>query len=101
MEPTAVSFNIYENIKRKIERNTNILLLGGGFIGQITFRIIKNFNKNINLNILDRNKFKLKKINFQNHNKILTSSNFKRNLDIFKSLKNKYDIVIETTGKHF
>ena len=103
MEPTAVSFNIYENIKRKIERNTNILLLGGGFIGQITFRIIKNFNKNINLNILDRNKFKLKKINFQNHNKILTSSNFKRNLDIFKSLKNKYDIVIETTGsdEHF
>ena len=41
MEPTAVSFNIYENIKRKIKRNTNILILGGGFIGQITFKIIK------------------------------------------------------------
>ena len=98
MEPTAVSFNIYENIKNNINRKTNILILGGGFIGQITFRIIKNFNKNINLNILDRNKFKLKKINHGKHKKILTSSDSKRNIEIFKSLRNKYDIVIETTG---
>ena len=38
MEPTAVSFNIYENIKNNINRKANILILGGGFIGQITFR---------------------------------------------------------------
>ena len=33
MEPTAVSFNIYENIK-KILKKTNILILGGGLLAK-------------------------------------------------------------------
>ena len=98
IEPTAVSFNIFEKIKKKVENNSKILILGAGFIGQIILRVINNFNKKSKIFILDRNEFKLILTKRFSTSQILFSRNHSNISDI-KTLNSKFDIVIETTGK--
>ena len=43
IEPTAVAYNIFNNMK--IESKSKILIMGGGFIGQILNRIIRKHSK--------------------------------------------------------
>ena len=61
IEPTAVAFNIINKFNKLITRNTRILLIGSGFIGQIIARILKKKIRRLNLTVIDRNLFKLKK----------------------------------------
>ena len=98
IEPTAVSFNIFEKIKKKIQNNSSVLILGAGYIGQIVLRIINHFNKKTILHILDRNKFKLNLAENFSDSQLLFSKTHSNEKDI-KRLNSKFDIVIETTGK--
>ncbi len=98
IEPTAVSFNVFEKIKKKVENNSKILILGAGYIGQIVLRVINNFNKKTKIFILDRNKFKLALTKNFSTSQILHSKNHSNISDI-KRLNSKFDIVVETTGK--
>jgi len=98
IEPTAVSFNIIETLKNKIDLRSKILILGGGYIGQITARIIRNFFKKTKIHVLDRNKFKLDISRKETTSQILFSKNKNSNKLISKKLESKFDIVIETTG---
>jgi len=98
IEPTAVSFNIFEKIKKKIQNKSKILILGAGYIGQIALRVINNFNKKTNIFILDRNRFKLTLANNFSKSQILFSKSHSNQNEI-KKLNSKFDIVIETTGK--
>jgi L-iditol 2-dehydrogenase len=103
IEPTAVSFNIFESFKKKIENKSKILILGAGYIGQIIFKILKNYNKKLHIHIVDRNKFKLDLAKTKSSTQILLSKDFNKNESIFKKLNTQFDIVIETTGNdsHF
>ena len=56
LEPTAVSYNIFEKLK-KINKSDNILIIGCGYLGQILIRILFK-NKFNNLNCVDRNSYK-------------------------------------------
>lgn len=98
IEPTAVSFNIFEKIKKKVDNNSKILILGAGYIGQIILRVINNFNKKTKIFALDRNKFKLYLTKKFSTSQILFSKNHSNITDIMR-LKSKFDVVIETTGK--
>ena len=98
IEPTAVSFNVFEKIKKKVENNSKILILGAGYIGQIVLRVINNFNKKTKIFILDRNKFKLTLTKNFSTSQILLSKNHS-NINDIKKFNSKFDIVIETTGK--
>ena len=99
IEPTAVSFNIIENLKKILRSNLDILVLGAGFIGQITSRILYSYGKKNHIYILDRNKFKLdfaKKYSFKQI--LVPKKNFQKQ-SFVSEFNSKFDIVIETTGK--
>lgn len=87
IEPIAVSYNIFSNI---IKKDSRILILGGGFIGLVLSGIL-NFNKFINVDVLDRNAHKLSKIPNKNFKKL------KYNLNYF-NIKKKYDYIIDLIG---
>ena len=96
IEPTAVSFNIFESLKKIVTNKSKILILGGGFIGQIIFRILKKYKKNLHIFVLDRNQFKLDLIKAKSSTQILLS----KNKNLFGKLDSNFDIVIETTGHY-
>ncbi len=99
IEPTAVSFNIIENLKKNLGNKLDILILGAGYIGQIVSRILSSQGKKNNIYILDRNKFKLDFVKKYSFKQILVSKkNFKKE-NLVSQLKSKFDIVIESTGK--
>ena len=98
IEPTAVSFNVFEKIKKKVENNSKILILGAGYIGQIVLRVINNFNKKTKIFILDRNKFKLALTKNFSTSQILHSKNHSNISDI-KRLNSKFDIVLRLREK--
>lgn len=98
-EPTAVAFNIFENLNLKSYENKRILILGGGFIGQVLLRILKSLTKS-ELFLADRNSFKLSIVKNITKNTILFSKKKKDFKYIKKNLNNKFDIVIEITGSH-
>ncbi len=98
IEPTAVSFNIFDKIKKNVENNSKILILGAGYIGQIVLRVINNFNKKTKIFIIDRNKFKLFLTKNFSTSQILFSKKHS-NINDMKKLNSLFDIVIETTGK--
>ena len=60
LEPTAVSYNIYEKFK-KINRSDTVLIIGCGYLGQILIRIFYK-NKFNNLNCIDRNGYKTQRV---------------------------------------
>ena len=99
LEPTAVAFNIFENLNLKSYDKKKILVLGGGFIGQILLRILKEHSKRNEVHLADRNSFKLSLAKKCINNSVLFS---KKNKDynhlIKKTLNNKFDIVVETSG---
>ena len=96
IEPTAVSFNIFESLKKIVTNKSKILILGGGFIGKIIFRILKKYKKNLHIFVLDRNQFKLDLIKAKLSTQILLS----KNKNLFGKLDSNFDIVIETTGHY-
>jgi len=98
IEPTAVAFNIFENLFSKISDKSEILVLGAGYIGQIVIRILRNYKKNARINVIDRNNFKLAVSKNYSSSQILFLKNKNYNMDICKKLNSKFDIVIETTG---
>lgn len=99
IEPTAVSFNIIENLKKLLGSNLDILVIGAGYIGQIVSRILRNQGKKNHIYILDRNKFKLDFVKKYSFKQILVSKkNFKKK-NFVSQFNSNFDIVIETTGK--
>lgn len=100
IEPTAVTFNIFESFKKVINNRSKILILGGGFIGQILFKILKKYKNNLHLHILDRNQFKLDMTKVKSSTQILLSRKKNKNKFLFNKLDSKFDIVVETSG-HF
>jgi L-iditol 2-dehydrogenase len=87
MEPIAVAFNIFKNI---INRDSKILILGSGFIGLILSGIL-NSKKFSNIDVLDRNAYKLSKLPNKNFKKLKYSLNF-------FNIKKKYDYTIDLIG---
>ncbi len=99
IEPTAVSFNIIENLKKILGSNLDILVLGAGYIGQIVSRILNSQGKKNHIYVLDRNKFKLDYVKKYSFKQILVpKKNFKKE-NFVSQLNSKFDIVIESTGK--
>jgi L-iditol 2-dehydrogenase len=99
IEPTAVVFNIISKIKYNLHYKKKILILGAGFLGQTLSRILKITTNNFQIDILDRNKFKLNISEKYTDEQYLFSKD-KDNLYIKKLLDSKYDFVIETTGNN-
>ena len=61
----------------------------------------KKKNQNINLTTLDRNLFKLKKIKKYSSDQLLfKNANTKEDQYVLSSLREKFDIVIESSGNH-
>ena len=101
IEPTAVAFNILDKFQNFLSKKNKILLIGSGFIGQILARILKRTNSNVNLTALDRNLFKLKKIKkYSNDQLLFKNNNTSEDQYILSSLRNKFDIVIESSGNY-
>ena len=87
MEPISVAFNIFSKIK---DKKKQILILGGGFIGIILTGIF-NYHKFSNIDILDRNKFRLLNVPNKNYKKINGDVNL-------LNIKKDYDIIIDLIG---
>lgn len=101
IEPTAVAFNILDKFSRILRKKSKILLIGSGFIGQILARILKKKISNLNLVTLDRNLFKLKEIKKYSSDQLLfKNANTKEDQYILSSLREKFDIVIESSGNY-
>tara|TARA_Y100001958_G_C21236343_1_gene562864 strand:- start:1981 stop:3060 length:1080 start_codon:yes stop_codon:yes gene_type:complete len=99
IEPTAVSFNIIENLKKIIGSNLDILVIGAGYIGQIVSRILNSQGKKNHIYILDRNKFKLDFVKKYSFKQILVSNKNFNKENFVSQFNSKFDIVIEATGK--
>lgn len=99
MEPVAVAYNIFDNLRLNHLDKKKILVLGAGFISQVIIRVLSNFNKNNKIFLADRNLFKLNLAEKFVKNKYLFSlkNNNYENI-INKIFLNKFDIVIELTG---
>jgi threonine dehydrogenase-like Zn-dependent dehydrogenase len=87
MEPIAVAFNIFSNIKSK---KKSVLILGGGFIGLILSGIF-NYYKFSNIDILDRNKYRLLRVPNKNYKKIIGDADT-------LNVKKNYDFIIDLIG---
>ena len=99
MEPTAVAFNIISKLPESIPKKNNVLLIGSGFIGQILARILGKKIPRINLTALDRNNFKLNTIKKYSSDQLLFKNiNTLEDRYILSSLRDKFDLVIESSG---
>ncbi len=88
IEPTAVSFNIYDKTKDTSKKNS-ILIIGCGFLGQILSRILHQNNFK-NITCIDRNKFKLNYLNNFVKTKVFG--------DLSKLHNSKFDTIIDLIG---
>jgi len=101
IEPIAVAFNILDKFPKFLSKKNKILLIGSGFIGQILARILKKKKSNVNLVTLDRNLFKLKTIKKYSVDQFLfKNKNTKEDQHLLTSLKEKFDLVIESSGNY-
>ena len=99
IEPTAVSFNIFENLKKTLGSNLDILVIGAGYIGQIVSRILNSKGKKNHIYILDKNKFKLDFVKRYSFKQILVSKKDLKKENFVSQFNSKFDIVIESSGK--
>ena len=98
IEPVSVSSNIVNKIvtNSSLEKK-NILVIGAGFIGQITSQLIIKYFPKSKLYVCDRNKFKLDLIKSKTIETIHLKNN--KETDYFvKSFIEQFDVVIELTG---
>lgn len=98
LEPTAVTFNLFNNLKNNLNNKSKILVLGAGYIGQIISRIIYKHLNAKNIFVIDRNQFKLDFLKKYSCSQLLFFRDENKNSNIYKKLNSKFDIVIETTG---
>ena len=91
LEPIAVALESIKNIK--IQNDSNILIVGAGFIGSVICKLLSNKINKSQLFILDRNKYKLNLLkNFSN-----TFVKNVNNLCNIKSLP-KFDYIIDASS---
>ena len=98
IEPISVSSNIVNKIinNSSLEKK-KILVIGAGFIGQITSKLIIKYFPKSKLYVCDRNKFKLDLIKSKTIDTIHLKNN--KETDYFvKSFIEQFDVVIELTG---
>ena len=97
IEPTAVALHAVEKLKLEFESESQICILGAGFIGLMAVQIINLFYPKCKVIIVDRNRYKLDiGVNYGATSKWVGDSN---SWDVFlKENENNFDHVIEFIG---
>lgn len=95
IEPLAVVISAIKKLNINYSKKEfKILIIGSGFLGLLALKIFKQINKKINISIIDKNSFKLKKAKKISSFQYLENKN-KNN----KYLKNQqFDYILEATG---
>ena len=92
IEPIAVVVSaINKLIINKPKNNAKLLIIGGGFLGLIALKILRQKYEKLQLSIIDKNNYKIKVA------KKITKYAFRH--DNYELSKKKYDYILEATGE--
>lgn len=96
LEPFSVVLNALKKTDVFQDKYENIAVIGAGFLGLIAVSLILNKTKNTKITLIDRNNFKLEKINSPRITKICLTDEKKWGKYIDSNIKQ--DMVLEATG---
>jgi len=102
LEPLSVCIHaleragLYHNVE-KLNENKKIAILGAGFLGLLCSKILSWIDPNLNVTLIDRNKFKLEKNKSPNHENIFIENKEKWE-SYLKKNSDQFSYIIESCG---
>ena len=98
IEPLSVVISAIRKLNINYKKiNSNILIIGSGFLGLLALKLMRKKSKNINVSIIDKNILKINKAKkFTNYAYIENERKFNKDL-----ANKKFDYILEATGSTY